>query len=84
QTMTRSEEAMRSDKTRGSELLTTREAAELLGITEKTLYAWRKRGDIKPIPGNRAKIKEPRYYRRRDIELILSMGRRSMQQLRAS
>ena len=75
---------MTADEARGSELLTTQETADMLGIAQKTLYAWRKRGDIKPIPGNHAKAKEPRYYRRRDVEKILREGRRSLQELRAS
>jgi len=75
---------MRSDPSRGSELLTTREAADMLGITEKTLYAWRKVGDISPISGNPVKRKQPRYYRRKDIERLIQQRLSAMQQLRAS
>ena len=66
---------MTNDEARGSDLLTTQEVAKVLGIAEKTIYAWRKQGIIEPIPGNPAKKKQPRYYRRKDVEWILHGGR---------
>ena len=75
---------MRSDPTRGSELLTTQEAADMLGIVQKTLYAWRNLGYIKPIEGNPVKRKQPRYYRRRDIERLIQQRMMETTQQRAS
>lgn len=74
---------MSNDEVRGGELLTTQEAVDLLGITRKTLYVWRQLGEIKPVPGNPAKLRQPRYYRRRDLERLIQR-RMSMQQRKAS
>lgn len=62
---------MNSDEARGSELLTTQEAADMLGVNRKTLWVWRKLGEIKPIPGNPVKQRQPQYYRRRDVEKLI-------------
>ena len=75
---------MGATEARGSELLTTQEAAAMLGIARKTLYEWRKMGAISPIAGNPIKQKQPRYYRRRDVERLIQQRLSAMQQLRAS
>lgn len=52
-----------------SELITIGEAAKTLGVTTTTLRRWDKSGKLRPI---RISDTGHRYYKKRDIELILS------------
>lgn len=65
------------DKAGDEQLLTTKETAQMLGISEKTLYAWRKEGRIKPAPSETpAKRRQPRYYRLSDVRRLIEEGQR--------
>ena len=68
---------MTTDEKAGDDkLLTTGEAARMLGITEKTLYMWRKKGRISYVPSDTpAKQKEPRYYRLSDVRRLIEEGK---------
>lgn len=55
----RQEEAARSKESEADEMLTAAEACKFLGITDATLWRWRKRGYISSQPvGGRIKFKK--------------------------
>ncbi len=58
-----------------NDMLTVKQTTELLGIVRSTLYDWIAAGDIAPVPGNPAKMKQTRYFRREDVERIMREGR---------
>ena len=63
------------DKAGDEQLLTTQETAKMLGITEKTLYMWRKQGRIAYVPSDTpAKRKQPRFYRLSDVRRLIEEG----------
>ena len=71
------------DKAGDEQLLTTQETAKMLGISEKTLYAWRKEGRITPAPSDTpAKRRQPRYYRLSDVRRLIEDGQRQQGQAR--
>jgi MerR family copper efflux transcriptional regulator len=55
--------------TNTSELLTIKQAAQMLGVTPLTLRNWDKRGKLKPT---RHPLNNYRVYKRKDIEKLLS------------
>ena len=59
-----------------SDLVTVEEARAMLDVARATIYRMIARGELRPIPGNPAKIKQPRYFHRRDVERILHGERR--------
>lgn len=56
-------------------VMTTKQVTEMLGIVRSTLYEWIAAGDIAPLPGNPAKRKQPLSFRREDVERIMREGR---------
>lgn len=54
-----------------SELVTLRQASEMLGYSRTSMYRMMKMGLLRPAPGNPVKLKQSLYFYRRDIERLI-------------
>ncbi len=66
-----------TDDAKGDDVLTTREALDLLHISRTSLYRLLAEGSLAPVPSSPALLRPKRLlFRRADVERVLREGRR--------
>lgn len=67
-----------------NELVTLKEAQRILGYSRTSMYRLFERQELHPVRINPAKLVQPLYFRRRDIERLLQRRMTAAQQRKAS
>jgi len=62
-----------------SELVTLKEACAILGVSRMTLYRIMGEGSVRSVPGNPNKLRQQRFFMRRELERLVREGRKPMQ-----